>query len=138
MKATEVVMGWTGYKADRLATREDALRAHIADDRILNGPVWSEGSRSTSRAWIVAEAREQGRVFPIIVAVFIEYQGGRWYVKDVAESMGPTVCDCPEVWLELVNPRGPYSQAWRFRVRQHWAQRRAAAARQNITDAGGL
>ena len=158
MRETEVVMGWTGYKAEGGETKEDALRKHLAGAVVLRGPVWASGGRSTDHAWIVASTPYAGFASAIIVAVLVEYQGGRFYVKDVDESMGPTATDCPEDWLLLVPcAEGPFADDWRQRVRQHWRLRREDAAarrsgdlvssrlatdpeeaRQAVIDAGGL
>jgi hypothetical protein len=112
-------MGWTGIKA---ASKEDAVRQWTSDARVMLGPVWSTQA-GRDHAWIVAETGSAGQSRPLIVAVVVEYSNGLWFMKDVDESMGPVVTDCPLEWLAVGTPVGAFGDAWRERVRQYWRGR---------------
>jgi len=118
-------MGWTGY---RTRDRHEALSEHLADVSIVAGPVWrGQVSANTCdlHAWVLAKRPRDGT--PGVLCCLVDTSKalrGEVMVKDIDESMGPLVVDCPEGWLLMAPcPEGPYAAAWRSRVRAFWQRR---------------
>jgi hypothetical protein len=114
-------MGWTyGWKT------KGELVAHLIQER--------EGFRtvahkSTSTGlYAVHELKWANGEWQRFIAVYlIERQGGDWGYKDMEESMGPYVYDCPLAFLDMVpEPVNGYAKEWREKVRAYHATKASA------------
>lgn len=116
-------MGWTGYPTK---TADEALALHLADVRVIAGPVWRTRTPwGDGRAWVLAQLPSGAG---LIVHVLLERGTTRGseryvYVKDVSEDMGPMRHDAPESWLAIAPDPGGFATAWRAKVRAYWAAR---------------
>lgn len=122
-------MGWTGYP---VATVDEALALHLADARVIAGPVWRERTPwDEGRAWVLAQRPSGGAlIVHVILGRGTSRGSDRYiYVKDVSEDMGPTKHDAPESWLAIAPDPGGFATAWRAKVRQYWQDRGAWGAR---------
>jgi hypothetical protein len=120
-------MGWTSYQgADEAA----ALAAHLADCKVILGPVWRpDRGEWRSRAWVLVVAAD-GLALVVLCVVEAAHgvPGASYWVKDVDETMGPLFYDCPPEWLAWSQPRAGFSAEWRAKVRDYWRQVGAGGA----------
>lgn len=121
-------MGWTGYPTKTL---DEALAFHLADVRVLAGPIWRERDDESGRAWVLAQLPSgAGLIVHVILERGTTPSSERYvYVKDVSEDMGPTRNDAPESWLAIAPDPGAFATAWRAKVRQYWQDRGGWGAR---------
>jgi hypothetical protein len=113
-------MGWLGGYDSIQEIKEQVLR----DNRNDGYKVIDHASTSYGKHLWVAFQHPKGYKF--IAIYLIEKRGGSYAYKDMDESMGPVVCDCPIRLLDQVPmPEGGYAKEWRERVYAHHAKRRA-------------
>lgn len=109
-------MGWT------FSTQwpdKSAMIKHLCDEQVLYTTIAKCVRGSALYAVHEAKSKASGS-WTRIIAVYLlgsdVKRGGGWGYKDMDESMGPTVADCPPKYFELVPevPNG-YALAWRMR-----------------------
>ncbi len=102
-------MGWDG--SDAWKKKSDVVAEQLRPGRWDDLVVIAHKS-TRSGLWMVMENPSTG-----LRGVFfdlIEKQGGRYYVKSMAESEGPYYYDCPQEFLDMVPPRA--DKAFMFNV----------------------
>lgn len=118
-------MGWT------FSTQwpdKSAMIKHLCDEQVLYTTIAKCVRGSALYAVHEAKSKASGS-WTRIIAVYVlgsdVKRGGGWGYKDMDESMGPTVADCPPKYFELV-PEVPneYASAWRMRCIEN-AQRKS-------------
>lgn len=111
-------MGWTGIKTNG-RTIEELVDYWLKDAKIIAGPTIRRLD-GEAHAWIVAETQE-AEPKRLIVCIVLDFHHGMVYFKDIDETMGPFLVDCPEDYLSLCPPfPGSFSSQWRERVRAYW------------------
>ena len=78
-----------------------------------------------NHVWQLVRIESENRTF-ITLDLIAKEKGGGWGYKGLSEDMGPSYYDCP---LSLLNkadaPVGGYATAWREKVREHHASKKA-------------
>lgn len=85
--------------------------------------------------WIVRvrDDLEGKRVDGWIECNLLASDKGEWGYKDMEESCGPGVSNCPLKYLDMVPcPEGGYAKEWRERVRAYWAARKILKLRDGL------
>ena len=117
-------MGWT------FSTQwpdKSAMIKHLCDEQTMYTTIAKCVRGSALYAVHEAKSTASGS-WKRIIAVYLlgsdVKRGGGWGYKDMDESMGPTVSDCPPKYFDLV-PEVPnaYALAWRMRCIENAARK---------------
>lgn len=112
-------MGWTGTY-----TTEDA--ATVVRREIEYGGTCRVLANRGAKWWLV-ESTKTGEVFAVVALV--KRHGRELMTKLIEESMGPHECGYPLAWLDRLSPTdSEYAVAWRERVREYHANKKAKPA----------
>lgn len=109
-------MGWLGGFESIGEIKNQVLREQ-SNYKILDSASTNYGRH----LWVVYQ---HPKGYKFIALFLIEKRGGSYAYKDMDESMGPCVSDCPIRMLDAVPPLDGYSPEWRERVRKYHAKRR--------------
>lgn len=105
-------MGWL-FSWDRGVDRK-ALVAEKIEDYKREG-MYVDHSQVGNTLYIAAQMKTE-----VLIVVYLLQGGGQehgWGYKDIDESMGPSVADCPERILKLSTCEHPGAVEWRERCR---------------------
>lgn len=105
-------MGWL-FSWDRSVDRKALIAEKVADYK--REGMYLDHSAVGNTLYIAAQMKTE-----ILIVVYLLQGGGQehgWGYKDLDESMGPMVNDCPEKILKLSTCQHPGAVAWRERCR---------------------
>lgn len=132
-------MGWTvTYGGSRKSVIEELTEGWEGENTIVKCLAKQfKGNAFTGTLYAVFETTPKDCSKPsyrwIFVGLLRYYPGkdGGWGYKDMDETCGPCEVSCPLKYLEMAGPLPEgdksYAVAWRERVRQYWAERRAGS-----------
>lgn len=121
-------MGWTSFSTSYCTTDK---RGHVDKKATMTHEVELYGDVHVIKAamgggnyYAVAHNDNTGATF--LLVVLTEVHDGEFYYKDMSDTMGPTVSDCPKAILDLADELCPcteeydpngYARAWRAKCR---------------------
>lgn len=118
----ELTKGWTNDKSkDDLVVTSTCLAKCFRGNPAFKGTLWSVWEQ-------VFKNRDGTKTKPperFIRCDLVQVYNREWGYKDLCESMGPVVCNCPEKYLRMVPEVA--NGDWREKVAEYHTQRRQKA-----------
>lgn len=125
-------MGWSyHYNADTKAK----IVAYLLGERLGERYTVLDKATVGNHLWTVTEDKTNGDKFIHVDLLSYSRTDACWGYKTISESAGPSACDCPLRFLDLV-PEPERNYGWREHVRAYHEADAAARARRKALAPG--